>query len=416
MSSSSITSSQPNQINKKRKKKGKKKKTKDINAPKRPLTPYMFYAIQARVGLKKEHPSWDFGRLSVAVGKLWRSCTDQDKVKFEKMCVKDKARYAKEMQSYVPPPESSSSEESEESGGSGADNMSDADNDDEDASSDEDEDFVAVRRKGKRSRATMEDNVLGPGPPYSRVEYYADINEAPRISSTLANYVPTLSTLTFPKITETNKKKKSNGNNLSNSNTQTLWRAVETSAKAVSATMTNGMGIIPVAMAPLPGFAKHVLLTQGRRSLACYITPRREASCGVELESMWNIDTLQTGYNSLSEREVKCMKSILEGPTNVGTCDLMSIPNYYELMSIPTQLMECRKAEKDQRMSQQTSTKMDAGEIPVSVKCIYVRINTSGKTPFEYCVLNQNTPWINFSSEVLAIIFEIEFRKGQLNN
>ena len=415
----SKTESKKKRKKRKRKRKRKRKKKADPNRPKRPLTPFMLFSIQTRMAIKKEHPRWDFGKLSATVGKMWHKVEAVDRVQFEKLSNKDKVRYEREMQSYVPPPESSSSEEEEEeeSDEPSADSNEDEDDqEDEDASSDEEEkDLISVRRRGKRSKTTVEEDAMGPGPPYSRVEYCAVVNEEPHISLALAKYVPTLSS-TLPSLRFGARPAKGKHQK---PNAHKLWKAVEDSAGVLSATVVNGVGIIPASMSPLPGFAKHVLLTQCRRSLACFITLQRQTGCEANLQSFWNTGNLQEGHTALSHHEVHCMKMVLEGPTNVGTCDLMSIPNYDELMSIPTQLMECRRAERDRyAMSASASSAMEAGKAPFSVKCIYVRSNASGRDPataksnaanYDYCLLSRNTPWLRFSSEVLAIIWEVKF-------
>jgi hypothetical protein len=456
----------------KAKAKGKKKK-KDPNRPKGPMTPFVIYSMQMRMILKKKHPTWDFGKLSVATGKNWSQLTDEDKIPFNKLATKDRSRFVREMKKYVPPAESSSSESSDDT--SSDEESSEEDIEDENASSSEEEEqqeYVAVRRRGsKRSRAAMEDDgPRGPGPPYTRVEYYSNVTEEPEISPVLAQYVPNLSTSILHHILHhrlrakgrleaeaRNKRsgrvgssKKRNKKSSRPQRQRTLqWDAVERSASSVVDTMTNNLNVTPASMAPLPGFAKHVLLAQGRRALACYVstlsvipaTPATLAtlatlatpvSSGKDSVMWGNRNTLQVGHDALSVNEIEKMKDVLNDPINIGTCDMLSLPNFEELMNVPVQLMESCLMDDKELLG---PSALDHQQMPISIKCIYVRLNKrggsgsgsssgsgsdsereregGGKTTepplYDYCLLHKTTPWLKFTSEVLALLWEVKY-------
>jgi hypothetical protein len=82
--------------------KGKKKrKKKDPNAPKRPKSSYMCFAVARRPELVKANPNWDFGKFEKTIGEEWRSMSASKKAKYEKLAVADKSRYVKEMSAYA---------------------------------------------------------------------------------------------------------------------------------------------------------------------------------------------------------------------------------------------------------------------------------------------------------------------------
>lgn len=58
---------------KKTKKEGKKKKEKDPNAPKRPLSAFMYYSQKQRPNVKKENPSATFAEVARILGEQWKA-------------------------------------------------------------------------------------------------------------------------------------------------------------------------------------------------------------------------------------------------------------------------------------------------------------------------------------------------------
>jgi len=78
----------------------KKKKTKDPNAPKRPTTAYFFFAADRRPEVKEQNPSYSITQVASALGEIWRSFDDEDKVPYEAKAAKDKQRYLTEIAKY----------------------------------------------------------------------------------------------------------------------------------------------------------------------------------------------------------------------------------------------------------------------------------------------------------------------------
>ncbi|GMI02367.1 hypothetical protein TrLO_g14125 [Triparma laevis f. longispina] len=83
-------------------KKGTKKK-KDPNAPKRAQTSFLIFSNANRAKIKEENPDIAFGAVATKLSEMWKACTEDDKIPYEEKAAEDKARYQKEMESYVPP-------------------------------------------------------------------------------------------------------------------------------------------------------------------------------------------------------------------------------------------------------------------------------------------------------------------------
>lgn len=80
---------------------------KDPNKPKRGLSAFMFFSTSRRPQLKKQNPNLAFGAVAKKIGEEWAKMSSSAKAKYEAMSTKDKARYKKEMETYVPAPASS---------------------------------------------------------------------------------------------------------------------------------------------------------------------------------------------------------------------------------------------------------------------------------------------------------------------
>jgi len=77
-----------------KKKRVKGKKAKDPNAPKRPLSAFMYFSQEMRSSVKTENPDATFGELGKLLAEKWGNTGD--KKKWEELAKKDKARYEKE--------------------------------------------------------------------------------------------------------------------------------------------------------------------------------------------------------------------------------------------------------------------------------------------------------------------------------
>lgn len=78
---------------------------KDANKPRGRMSAYAFFVQTCREEHKEKHPgeSVVFAEFSKKCSQKWKAITPKEKKRFEDMAGKDKARYEKEMDSYVPP-------------------------------------------------------------------------------------------------------------------------------------------------------------------------------------------------------------------------------------------------------------------------------------------------------------------------
>ena len=80
-----------------------KKKQKDPNRPKRAQSAYMYFAAVKRTVLKTSQPDLKQTDVMKEIGKLWATASEQDKTTYGALAVEDKARYIRQMETYVPP-------------------------------------------------------------------------------------------------------------------------------------------------------------------------------------------------------------------------------------------------------------------------------------------------------------------------
>jgi len=76
----------------------KTRTSRDPNAPKRPMTSFLFFCNAERAKVRADFPNAGVGTISRELGKRWESCAD--KAKFDALALVDKERYTKEFQAY----------------------------------------------------------------------------------------------------------------------------------------------------------------------------------------------------------------------------------------------------------------------------------------------------------------------------
>jgi hypothetical protein len=74
-------------------------------APKRPLTAFFLFMGENRDMIKKNNPTAAFTEIPKIGAQEWAKVKPSVKAKYETMAQKDRERYAKQMESYVPSPE-----------------------------------------------------------------------------------------------------------------------------------------------------------------------------------------------------------------------------------------------------------------------------------------------------------------------
>ncbi|GMM49143.1 high-mobility group nucleosome-binding protein [Starmerella bacillaris] len=80
---------------------GATRRKKDPDAPKRPITAYMFYAQNERKNVNRDKPDAKFGEVGKIIGERWRQLDAEGKKKYEDMAVEDKKRYDKQKAEYT---------------------------------------------------------------------------------------------------------------------------------------------------------------------------------------------------------------------------------------------------------------------------------------------------------------------------
>jgi HMG (high mobility group) box len=80
-------------------KKGKKAK-KDPHAPKRNMSAYFLYSIDARPTVKDENPDASFGDIARLISAKFKNLSDKERKIWDDKAVADKERYNAEMEEY----------------------------------------------------------------------------------------------------------------------------------------------------------------------------------------------------------------------------------------------------------------------------------------------------------------------------
>eukprot|EP01132_Coremiostelium_polycephalum_P002616 gene2616-3241_t len=80
------------------KKKGKKKK--EEGAPRRYLSPFIFFSKEHRPSVKNENPNSTFGEIGSILGQKWNSINAEEKKKYEKLAAEDKKRWEMEKKDF----------------------------------------------------------------------------------------------------------------------------------------------------------------------------------------------------------------------------------------------------------------------------------------------------------------------------
>lgn len=80
-------------------KKGKKQK-KDPNAPKRNMSAYFLYSIEARQSVKEENPEASFGDIARLISEKFKSLSEKERKIWDDKAAADKERYNAEIAEY----------------------------------------------------------------------------------------------------------------------------------------------------------------------------------------------------------------------------------------------------------------------------------------------------------------------------
>ena len=76
------------------------KRKRDPNAPKRPMTAFMYFAREERPKVMKDNPNFSVPEIGKELGARWRKLGDNERAKFDALAAKDMARYQAQMKKY----------------------------------------------------------------------------------------------------------------------------------------------------------------------------------------------------------------------------------------------------------------------------------------------------------------------------
>ncbi|KAI8908403.1 high mobility group box domain-containing protein [Gorgonomyces haynaldii] len=77
---------------------------KDKNAPKHPMSAFLFYLAKVRPQYTEKYPGSPVGPISKLISAAWKQLTDEERQPFIDMSQKDKDRYARELREYYSKP------------------------------------------------------------------------------------------------------------------------------------------------------------------------------------------------------------------------------------------------------------------------------------------------------------------------
>lgn len=77
------------------------RKKKDRDAPKHPLSAFLFYLKEVRPHYTKKYPGIRMAYLTREISKTWREMTPENKSKYDLLSMNDKCRYSREMDEWL---------------------------------------------------------------------------------------------------------------------------------------------------------------------------------------------------------------------------------------------------------------------------------------------------------------------------
>jgi len=86
-------------------KKRHKRRKKDPNAPKNPMSAYMFFSADKRAEVKEELGTTAVTEIAKRLGCIWRTMDETARVPYQGQANEDKLRYEREMSTFVPDPD-----------------------------------------------------------------------------------------------------------------------------------------------------------------------------------------------------------------------------------------------------------------------------------------------------------------------
>ncbi|KAI8324266.1 HMG-box, partial [Martensiomyces pterosporus] len=81
-------------------KRARKKSKKDPDAPKHPMSAFLYYLTSERPRLADQLSDMSIGQQTKVIAKRWKSLDESDRAPWEKLAKHDKDRYARERREY----------------------------------------------------------------------------------------------------------------------------------------------------------------------------------------------------------------------------------------------------------------------------------------------------------------------------
>ena len=178
------------------------------------------------------------------------------------------------------------------------------------------------------------------------------------------------------------------------------WLRVVGATASTRYLQDDSTSLYSTASSPLPGFAKHMLSSQSRRHVFCFL-------CIVDTFML--PAELQKHHDILLENEVEVIQKHLIEPVSAGWVDISHISCFEELRVEVERLM-CNKTVHHPSLD--FTQPMELGMCTYTSQSSW-RANSDGldmasqSALFDYAILSAEVPWIKFSSHVLSMIWEV---------
>ena len=78
----------------------KQKKERDVDAPKKPSSPYIKFTIAHRPVLKAQEPTLNGKFVTIKMGAIWRTLTEEQKLPYIKQVEEEKVKYQQDVEAY----------------------------------------------------------------------------------------------------------------------------------------------------------------------------------------------------------------------------------------------------------------------------------------------------------------------------
>lgn len=78
----------------------RRRRIRDANAPRKPPSSFLLFAMDHFDQLKEQHPNWTVAQVGRAAGRMWSRCAEEDKRRYEEEAAVLRAKYHEEREAY----------------------------------------------------------------------------------------------------------------------------------------------------------------------------------------------------------------------------------------------------------------------------------------------------------------------------